>query len=967
MRKLISRVKIVFLTLIILLSLSCSTEISVKTLPEEGRIKQIIRDQGKSVVFIGVYDNKENLILFGSGFFISSDGFIITNYHVIEKGYSAVIKRIDGKFYDEVYLISCDEEKDIALLKVDETNSPFAILGDSQTASQGDKVITIGNPQGFQNTVSDGIISAVRDVERIKLFQITCPISQGSSGGPLYNLRGEVIGIATLMSDVGQNLNFAIPINYIRLLQKDQYKLSLKEKYLKDQKKLLENYLEKQKMSSQLDPKDTIYPEAYELYKKAKAASGYSAYFSTYGTSNQEAIDLLELAIEIDAYYQAAYYVLGRSYGETKKYALGEQSFLKCIELKPKYQNAYIALADLYKHMDRYEEALRYYNKALNIGSPTGWIYSGIGDVFLERADFDKAEQFYKKMFDFEDFLSIGYEKLALLYLRKGDLELSWNNLKKSHLFPLEKQELKERIDLYKQYIEKDNFYAYESIGCIYHYSFKYKEAIINLEKARKLNPRKFSSYFELAMSYKNEDDYRKAILFLEEAVSRQPNHYQSNLRLGLLYDIEPITVSFYEQEYKIKPNYQRAIELFEKCKEINPKEAQIYYYIGRVYYHMKQYENAIAETEIALNIHENYDTYRLLGDIYFDSGNYTMAVKNYKKAMKIDDSAYIRSTIAEALVKLEEYNEAINLLNESIKKYPESSWLSWELADVYLEKKDYSTAIDYYQNALKEYTESYMIHFQIAYCYDSFGASNNAEKWYLKAINIDPKREAPYFNLGLLYVKNKDYSNALKYFEKALQLGSDKDKTNIWINTCKEVLEEKAFPDKLRELSEKIGDIGLLARIFLCVTDYSEGNDLFIQGVKDTEPKYEKIGSKKIITQYIVSSKIYEAQGYFEKVKADLNSISGAKGKIAKIVNLFLFAAEQRIKGIEQYSRGYYVKAKDYSGEWEKGSAKINIADKYLLDGLKILREEIAKYPSHFGPIAERKLDFSIEYYQKK
>jgi len=966
MHKLISRAKIVFLALFILLPFSCSTEIPVKTLPEEGRIKQIIRDQGKSVVFIGVYDSQENLVLFGSGFFISSDGLLITNYHVIEKAYSAVIKRIDGKFYDEVYLISYDEDKDIALLKVNEANSPFSILGDSQTASQGDKVITIGNPQGFQNTVSDGIISAIRDVEGIKLFQITCPISQGSSGGPLYNLRGDVIGITTLSSDIGQNLNFAIPINYIGPLQKDQDKLSLKEKYLKDQKQLLENYLKKQKMSSRLDPKDSIFPEAYELYKKAEATDRYPFLFAGYGTSNQKAIDFLELTIEIDAYYHAAYFVLGMSYVNTKKFTLAEQYLLKCIEIKPKFQGAYIELADLYKDMNRNGEALQFYNKALNTGSPQANIYSGIGDLFLKIDDLDKAEQFYKKMLNFKDSLHDANEKLSLLYLRKGDLEISWNYLKKSSPY-LEEQELKEMSSLYKQYIEKGNSYAYESIGYIHYYSLRYKEAIINLEKARKLNAKKFSSYYELGMSYKNKDDYRKAILLLEEVVSRELNHYGANLQLGILYDIEPIMVSFYEQKYKIKPNYQRALELFEKCKEINPKEALIYYYIGRVYYNMKQYENAIIETEIALKIHEDYDTYKLLGDIYFDSGNYTMAVKNHKKAMKIDDSAYIRSTIAKALVKLDEYNEAINLLNESIKKYPESSWLSWELADVYLEKKDYLTAVDYYQNALKEYPENYMIHFKIAYCYGSLGAFNNAEKWYLKAINIDPKNEAPHFNLGLLYVKKEDYANALRYFEKALQLGPDKDKTNTLINICKEVLEGKEFPDKLRELSEKIGDVGLLARIFLCVIDYTEGNNIFIQGVKDTEPIYKKIGSEKIITKYNVSSKIYEAQGYFEKVKADLSTISGAKGRIAEIVRLFLFAAEQRIKGTEQYSEGYYAKAKDYRGEYEKGRAKIDIADKYLLDGLKMLREEIAKYPSYFGTIADERLDNSIKYYQKK
>lgn len=87
----------------------------------------------------------------------------------------------------------------------------------------GEPVVAIGNPYGWENTISDGLISGIREIEDLKLLQITTPISPGSSGGALFNMKGEVIGITTIGSEWGaQNLNFAIPINYLRtMIEKD--------------------------------------------------------------------------------------------------------------------------------------------------------------------------------------------------------------------------------------------------------------------------------------------------------------------------------------------------------------------------------------------------------------------------------------------------------------------------------------------------------------------------------------------------------------------------------------------------------------------------------------------------------------------------------------------------------------------------------------------------------------------------
>ncbi len=113
--------------------------------------------------------------------------------------------------------------QDIAILHIEGENKQFrpVILGNSDDLQVGERVLAIGNPYGWENTVSDGLISGIREIDDFKLLQITAPISPGSSGGALFNMKGEVIGITTIGSQWGaQNLNFAIPINSLKSLIK---------------------------------------------------------------------------------------------------------------------------------------------------------------------------------------------------------------------------------------------------------------------------------------------------------------------------------------------------------------------------------------------------------------------------------------------------------------------------------------------------------------------------------------------------------------------------------------------------------------------------------------------------------------------------------------------------------------------------------------------------------------------------
>lgn len=172
----------------------------------------------------------------GSGFFVAPN-IIATNYHVVAGATVGQCKTNDSdkKYKIEGY-VAVDKSVDLILLKVAELNRPAIKLAASPKVEIGQKVYAIGSPKGLDATISDGIVSGLRDFEGHKLLQITAAISPGSSGGPVLNNNGELIGIAVAQVAEGQNLNFAIPKSYLELLLsfKKQYALPLTS--LKDER-----------------------------------------------------------------------------------------------------------------------------------------------------------------------------------------------------------------------------------------------------------------------------------------------------------------------------------------------------------------------------------------------------------------------------------------------------------------------------------------------------------------------------------------------------------------------------------------------------------------------------------------------------------------------------------------------------------------------------------------------------------
>jgi serine protease Do len=191
--------------------------------------KQVARVQDGFFDFWGwndfpFYGRRVEIPSLGSGFIISTDGYIVTNAHVVQEADEITIIMADDKGKYKARRIAADSSADLAILKID-PNSPLPTidLGYSDDLMTGETVLAIGNPFGYQSSLTDGIISAIhRDIElgeavaMSDLVQISAPINPGNSGGPLLNINGQVIGINTAIRKTAQGISFAIPIDKLR-------------------------------------------------------------------------------------------------------------------------------------------------------------------------------------------------------------------------------------------------------------------------------------------------------------------------------------------------------------------------------------------------------------------------------------------------------------------------------------------------------------------------------------------------------------------------------------------------------------------------------------------------------------------------------------------------------------------------------------------------------------------------------
>jgi len=353
-------------------------------------LPELVKRIKPSAVAIETFDSRGATISRGSGFFVSSDK-IITNRHVIERSSRVEVHLINGRKYPVKGVLAVDGEGDLALLQVDipkEFAVPLPIV--KRVPQEGESVVVIGNPFGLEGSVSNGIVSAVREISGYgKIIQITAPISPGSSGSPVVNMFGQVIGVATLQAAEGQSLNFAVPAERISGLRVGDLQsfASLSSETAKSKR-----------------------AGAERLYSQGLAQLSRDDY--------NRAVTLFEKAAETDPNYAEAWYQIGFCYGMLGRPAESLKASRQAAKLRPEWAEVFVNIGASNYALKDYKEAAEAYRTATRLDADNADAQFAYGLSLGKLNRTDEEILAYRRALALKPDYAAVYEQLGLSYFK---------------------------------------------------------------------------------------------------------------------------------------------------------------------------------------------------------------------------------------------------------------------------------------------------------------------------------------------------------------------------------------------------------------------------------------------------------------------------------------------------------------------------------------------------------------------
>ncbi len=313
---------------------------------------RIFNESSKTVVVVTAYDEKGNAVNRGSGFIVRADGAVVTNYHVIAMAKDIKVKAGD-KVLDVEGLIFTDEKNDLVILKAKVRNMPVVKLGVVGKANIGEHVYVISNPEGLENTISDGLLRGIRRIaDKKDIFWMTTPTSERSSGSPVFHKNAEVIGIATSgISSDSRNLSFAMSVKMIKDKIGSKRITAVNESGL-------ENY----------ENTATYWNSLGVEYSK----SG----------SYEYAIDAYKRVIRINPDYGHVYYNLGATYIKLGMYKQSIERLKQAIRINPDYAEVHYNLGIAYSKSGMHKDAVEAYKQAISIDPDYAAVHYNLGIAY---------------------------------------------------------------------------------------------------------------------------------------------------------------------------------------------------------------------------------------------------------------------------------------------------------------------------------------------------------------------------------------------------------------------------------------------------------------------------------------------------------------------------------------------------------------------------------------------------------
>lgn len=455
-------------------------------------LKTLIKENEQSIFLVQCFNEKNQMIGTGSGFFIEVSGIALTNVHVVKNAYRAKIKTVDGKFYEVEKIIDYNPTFDIAKIQIKHAagTSFKAVKVAKKISEKGEEIFAIGNPDGLENSVSTGIISSIRSIPNYGLcYQITAPISPGSSGGALFNFNGEVIGITTFgqtdQSRLNQNLNFAVNIDNAKYLKRQQ-NLRLDKAY-----------------------NDIVYEDFAATYMQANLSG-----------DNDRAINICNQQLQKKPNDWLAYYFRANTYLGLERYAEAEPDILKSIEYNSTTtlkDVSYMGLGKIYRIFKLYEKSKQAYFKALEINPQSADCFCAMVVLATDwlGAENELVVYSYQKALEIDP-LSCpgGYKKIGEKLLKDKEYE------KAIEIFTVAiKLEEKEIYSLNEYY----------NRGTCYFILKQYDKAISDFKQCIRLSPEDYQSFIAIGRAYINTGRKQEGCYYFSKVAEINEASIRSN------------------------------------------------------------------------------------------------------------------------------------------------------------------------------------------------------------------------------------------------------------------------------------------------------------------------------------------------------------------------------------------------------------------------------------------------------
>jgi tetratricopeptide (TPR) repeat protein len=498
---------------------------------------RIFKENSKAVVKVTDYDEKGNEISKGSGFIVRQDGAVVTNYHVIGMARDIKVKAGD-KVFDVEGLIYTDKINDLAILKAKVKDMPIVKLGVVGKTNIGESVYVIGYPLGLEKTISVGSLRGIRKIdEKREILEMTALVSPGSSGSPVFNKNGEVIGVVT-SSPISEtrNSSFAISVKLIKDKISSKSVTSIKESGLED-------YIN-----------TAIYWNNLGVtYRK----SGM----------NKEAIDAYKQAIRIDPDFADVHYDLGIAYSKSGMYKEAIKAYEQAIRIIPDFADVHYGLGVAYGKSGMYKEAIKACEQAIRIDPDFAKAHNNLGTAYDKSGMNKEAIDAYKQAIRIDPDFAKAHYGLGVTYRKSGMY--------------------KEAIKAYEQAIRIDPDYAkaHNNLGYAYEKSGMCKDAIDAYKQATRIDPDYAEAYYNLGVNYGKSGRYEHAIDAYKQATRIDPDYADAHSNLGAAYGN--------------LGKYKEAIRSFKQAIRINPGYVKAHYNIGCVYLILSDKDSALEQYKI--------------------------------------------------------------------------------------------------------------------------------------------------------------------------------------------------------------------------------------------------------------------------------------------------------------------------------------------------------------------------------